>query len=103
MIYLDSVGVPWRVQPSGAAQVAPRAAEEPLPVATIATLALTRARTLQSEGRLAEALAALDAVREGDPLQSQADELRGAIQDQLLAYARASQRLPPQHEGTAAK
>ena len=39
-------------------------------------------------GRLRDALTALDAIRPGDPLRPQADELRAQIQQQLLDAAR---------------
>jgi tetratricopeptide (TPR) repeat protein len=58
---------------------------EPLPVPLASEASLTHARTLQSKGRLHEALAALDGVRHGDTSWPEAQSLRAAIQRQLLA------------------
>jgi tetratricopeptide (TPR) repeat protein len=65
---------------------------EPLPVPSPAEVALTRARTFYSKGHVREALAALDAIRPGDPLRPEADVLRITIQRQLLATARTGPR-----------
>jgi hypothetical protein len=67
-------------------------AEEPLPVPGASELTLARARALRSRGHLREALDALQAVRYGDRLQAEADALRGAIQQELLAAARSAAR-----------
>jgi hypothetical protein len=53
-------------------------------------VSLARARALTGSGRLRDALSALDAIRRGDPLRAQADELRSRIQQQLLDAARAT-------------
>ena len=68
-----------------------RAAEEPLPVPSASDVWLARARTLYAKGHLRDALTALDAIRPGDSLSAQADELRATVQRQLLAAARASE------------
>jgi len=47
-----------------------------------------RAHMLQTAGKLRDALSALDAIRPGDPLQAQADELRTLLQRELLQNAR---------------
>ena len=57
-----------------------------------ADVSLTRARVFYSNGRLRDALAALDAIGPGDPLRAQADDLRITIQRQLLATARTASR-----------
>ena len=62
----------------------------PLPVPTLAQLAITRAEAMQARGRLHEALTALQSVPAGDPLRARADELVAAIQRQLLAASRSS-------------
>jgi hypothetical protein len=67
-----------------------RAVEPSLPVPPAAEVAIARAHTLQANGKLRDALAALDAIRPGDSLQPQADELRTLIQHQLLEAARAT-------------
>jgi len=56
-----------------------------LPLPRRGEIALDRARTLASGGRLHEALAALDDVRATDAQRSEAYRLRGDIQRQLLA------------------
>lgn len=66
----------------------PARAEEPLPVPTASELVIARARALRTRGHLREALNALETVRHGDRLRAEADELRGAIQQELLAAAR---------------
>jgi hypothetical protein len=83
--------LPW--QPSAPATIgagSPRL--EPLPVPSPAEVSLTRARVFYSKGRVRDALTALDAIRPGDPLRAQADELRITIQRQLLATARSGSR-----------
>ena len=88
VIYFDAYGTSRAVGPSvRPAPIAPR--EDSLPIATSAAVTLARARSLQASGRLRDAIAALETIREGDPLRDQADELRGLIQDQLLQRARA--------------
>ena len=71
-----------RVQPRGAV-VSSR--EEPLPVPAASESALSRARALFEEGQLREALRALNGVKPGDSLRSEADLLRSAVQRALLA------------------
>jgi tetratricopeptide (TPR) repeat protein len=59
-----------------------------LPVLSSAEVALIRAQTLYSRGRLAEALQVLDRVGPDSPARSAADELRVQIQQLLLASSR---------------
>jgi tetratricopeptide (TPR) repeat protein len=59
-----------------------------LPVLSSAEVALVRAQTLYSRGRLAEALQVLDRVGPDSPARSAADELRVQIQQLLLASSR---------------
>ena len=63
----------------------PQIAEEPLPIVRAAEMALVRARSLHAQGRLREALGALDRVHRGDPLWIQADRMRADIQRELIA------------------
>jgi len=89
MMYLGAAGMPW----AGSASAVPpaaRVAEPALPVPAAAEVSLARARNLYAKGRLRDALAALDAIRPGDALRAQADDLRGTIQRQLLDAAHAS-------------
>ena len=46
---------------------------------------MSRARALLEEGQLREALRALNGVKPGDALRSEADLLRSAVQRALLA------------------
>ena len=88
MIAWSSGVFPWSPWPaSRAGAVLPQA---PLPVPSASEVSLARARSWSGIGRLRDALTALDAIRPGDPLRPQADELRAAIQRQLLAAARAT-------------
>jgi tetratricopeptide (TPR) repeat protein len=94
MIYLDAAGVPWRIDTlRPVTKTTPR--EDPLPVPSPSAVALARAQALRSQGRLHQALDALDAVRAGDPLVSQADDLRTAIQNQLLAEVNTTESPAP--------
>lgn len=61
---------------------------EPLPVPSASEVWMARGRGLYAKGRLHEALEALEAIRPGDPLRTQADTCRAAIQQHLLAAAR---------------
>jgi tetratricopeptide (TPR) repeat protein len=72
--------------PMNSATVAPPAAQadEPLPVPTASEIWLSRARTLYEDGRLRDALGALDGIGHSDPRRADADELRAAIQRKLL-------------------
>ena len=80
--------LPWG--PAPATPTAVRTVLEPLPVPSPSEVSLARARAWSGSGRLRDALAALDAIRPGDPLRAEADELRAQIQQQLLAAAHAT-------------
>jgi tetratricopeptide (TPR) repeat protein len=84
--------LPWRPSSAPATIGAGSPRLEPLPVPSPAEVSLSRARTFYSKGRVRDALAALDAIRPGDPFRAQADELRITIQRQLLATARSASR-----------
>jgi len=71
--------------------------EEPLPVVRAAETALVRARALHADGRLRDALRALDRITAGDVARAEADRLRADIQRDLLAAAGLS--APPPAEG----
>ena len=73
---------------------AARVQAEPLPVPSASEVWLARARAWSGNGRLRDALAALEAIRPGDPLRAQADDLRARIQQQLLDSAHANQAPP---------
>lgn len=62
----------------------------PLPVPSLAEIALARAQRLESRGRLHDALDALEPIDIGDPLRARADELKAVVQRQLLAAARGA-------------
>jgi tetratricopeptide (TPR) repeat protein len=76
--------------PVGSTAIAPQAVEaaEPLPVPAAAEISLARARRLYDEGRLRDALSALQRIGQGDPLKAEADELKAAIQSTLLETVR---------------
>jgi tetratricopeptide (TPR) repeat protein len=78
-----------RGTPVGVPQPAP---EEPLPVVRAAETALARARVLYADGRLRDALRAVDRINPGDPVRVEADRLRADIQRDLLAAADSSGR-----------
>jgi hypothetical protein len=88
MITWSSGVLPWSPWPASTPAAA--VAESPLPVPSVSEVSLSRARAWSGAGRLRDALIALEAVRPGDPLRPQADELRADIQRQLLAAARAT-------------
>jgi len=68
----------------------PSTAETGLPVLSSSEVALVRARTAFSGGRLAEALQKLDRVGPDSPQREAADALRTEIQQLLLASVRPS-------------
>jgi tetratricopeptide (TPR) repeat protein len=68
--------------------------DEPLPVVRAAESALVRARGLYADGRLRDALRALDRIGPGDPLRVESDRLRTDIQRDLLAAAGLSIAVP---------
>jgi hypothetical protein len=88
MIAWSSGVLPW--SPPSATSTAAPAAQDPLPVPSASEVSLARARAWSAGGRLRDALSALDAIRPGDPLRPQAEELRARIQQQLLDAARGT-------------
>lgn len=68
----------------------------PLPVPSMAEVALSEGRALYARGRLHDALEALESVPGGDPLRPRADELTTAIQKQLLMIVRSGPAAAPQ-------
>lgn len=84
----------------GAPASTARAGDDPLPVPSVSAVWIARARALHAKGHLHEALAALDALRPGDALRTQADDLRATIQRQLLAAARAGEASAPRPPDT---
>ncbi len=87
---------PWSLSLSTASPGAEavRVVPDPLPMPSASEVSLARARAWSSSGRLRDALTALEAIRPGDPLRAQADELRARIQRQLLDSAHAT-KAPP--------
>jgi hypothetical protein len=63
-------------------------AAEPLPVPSPSEIWLARARKLYEDGRVRDALRALDSIGRSDPRRAEADELRAAMQRTLLDAAR---------------
>ena len=95
MIARSSGVWPWALSQSPSAGAgAANAVPEALPVPAASEVSFARARAWSANGRLRDALTALDAIRPGDPLRAQADELRARIQQQLLDSAHATQALP---------
>lgn len=82
----------WTPPPAATQSVTPA---EPLPVPSASEVWMSRGRGLYAKGRLHEALTALESIRPGDPLRTQADACRAAIQRQLLAAARGADAAPP--------
>jgi tetratricopeptide (TPR) repeat protein len=92
MMAWSSGVLPWGQAPLPAADV--RATPDPLPVPSASEVSLARATAWYRSGRLRDALAALDAIRPGDPLRPRADDLRATIQQKLLEAARATRPAP---------
>jgi tetratricopeptide (TPR) repeat protein len=63
-----------------------RVVQEPLVVPRSSQTALDRAQALFESGRLYDALRAVELVRSTDPLRGDADQLKAAIQRELLAF-----------------
>jgi hypothetical protein len=93
MIAWTSGLLPWAPPVQPAADATARPVVEPLPVPSASEVSLARATGWYKNGRLHDALAALDAIGPGDPLRARADELRSEIQQKLLETARATE--PP--------
>jgi hypothetical protein len=60
---------------------------EPLPVVRASETAIDRAQALRADGRLRDALRALDTIALADPFRAEADRLRAEIQRDQLAAA----------------
>jgi tetratricopeptide (TPR) repeat protein len=86
-------GALWFGLPSAQETLVTPSEATALPVLSSAEVALVRARTLYSRGRLSEALRALDRVGPDSPVRARADELRIEIQRLLLASGREPSRL----------
>ncbi len=82
----------WLGMGRDARAAVPARAEEAIPVPAASELSIARARALRARGHLRDALAVLKSVRYGDRFRADADELRAAIQQELLA---ASTAAPP--------
>ena len=65
-------------------------ASDPVPVVRTSELRLARAKTLYDDGKLQDALRALDAIDRGDPLRRDAETLIASIQGALLATVPAA-------------
>ena len=83
-----------RLQVAAPAPSTQPAYEEPLPVVRASETGLTRARTLHADGRLRDALRALDRIGIADPFRAEADRLRADIQRDLFAAAGIQRSFP---------
>lgn len=92
LVSIGDRGAQWLGLSRDAANILPPRIEEPIPVPAASELVIARARALRTRGHLHEALAALDAVKPGDRFRAEADALRSAMQQELLAAARAMQQ-----------
>ncbi len=87
---LSGVPVPdWLADPAGPGveQVA-APPPEPLPIPRASERVLDRARALSADGRLHEAVRALEGISFADPLRPEADRLRAEVQRRLLEAIR---------------
>jgi hypothetical protein len=91
LLSVGDQGTVWLGMGRDARMAAPARAEDPVPVPTASELSIARARALHARGHLRDALVALKSVRYGDRFRAEADELRAAIQQELLAAGRAGQ------------
>ncbi len=82
------------VQATAGAPVTATVTPAPLPVPPPTETYLTQGRALFANGKLRDALRALDRVPLGDSLRPDADRLRGEIQTELLAIATAESSAP---------
>jgi len=67
--------------------VAQPVSAEPLPVVRPSEVMLERARMLRADGRLRDALRALDGIRMADPVRATADRLRAEIHSDIFTAA----------------
>jgi hypothetical protein len=91
LLSVGDQGTAWLGMGRDARIIVPPRVEEPVPVPAASELAIARARSLRARGHLRDALAALNSVRYGDRFRTEADELRAAIQQELLAVGKAAQ------------
>ena len=77
----------WPASGEASRPVAIPTALSPLPIPSPTEVYVTRARGLFAEGKLRDALAALDRIPSGDSWRQDADRLRGDIQHELLLSA----------------
>jgi hypothetical protein len=91
LVSIGDRGAQWLGLARDTHTVLPARIEEPVPVPSASEFSIGRARALKNRGHLREALNALDSIRHGDRFRAEADDLRGAIQQQLLAAARGVQ------------
>lgn len=101
MMAWSSGMLPWGQPSLPAPELRP--AVDPLPVPSASEVSLARATAWSRSGRLRDALAALDAIRPGDPLRPRADDLRATIQQKLLEAARATRPAPPPASSVSAR
>ena len=73
--------------------------DEALPIVRASEAALLRARTLHADGKLHDALRALERVGIGDPARADADRLRADIQRDLFAVAGVPGAVMPEGGG----
>jgi tetratricopeptide (TPR) repeat protein len=99
---ISSERLDWRslllLDEPATAAAPPPVREVVLPLPRRGEMALARAQTLVTAGRLHDALAALDAVKPTDPQRADADALRTTIQRQLLSLANAPPAAPPERK-----
>lgn len=89
-----------RLLPLDAQEPAAMPPPQALPVIQPGEVALVRARSLYTRGRLYDALRALEAVPRGDQVAEEADALRAEIQRMLLDAAGARPLTPPPAHAT---
>ena len=92
--YLWAQGGSWLPMDANARVAAAPRTEDPLPVPAASDVRLSRARAHYLKGRLHDALDALDAIGPDDRVRAAADELRAAVQRELLASARGGDAAP---------
>lgn len=92
LVAIGDRGAEWLGLSSDTRTPPPVRAEEPLPVPAVSELSIARARALRARGHLREALTALESIRYGDRFRAEADELRGVIQQELLATFRGTEQ-----------
>jgi tetratricopeptide (TPR) repeat protein len=79
------------INAGSSSSAASRPPEDPLIIPSPGDARMALACSLRATGNLRDALAALDAIRPGDPVKPQADAFRASMQAQLLAASRSGQ------------